>query len=133
MERRFIIIAAMLGFLGVALGAFGAHGLESTLEANGRLDTFETAARYHMYHALALVAVAWVYTQYPGQWVVRGGYLILAGTLIFSGSLYILAITDFGLMGAIAPIGGTALLAGWSCLGFAAWQSSTRSQHHSSV
>lgn len=122
MSRQFIIIAAVLGFFGVALGAFGAHGLEPTLEANGRMDTFNTAARYHMYHALALVGVAWLATRYPVRWVRWGGYLLFAGTVIFSGSLYVLAIADLGFMGAIAPIGGAALLAGWACIGWAAFR-----------
>jgi uncharacterized membrane protein YgdD (TMEM256/DUF423 family) len=120
MSRQFIVIAAVLGFFGVALGAFGAHGLEPTLEANGRMDTFNTAARYHMYHALALVGVAWLATRYPVRWVMWGGYLLFAGTIIFSGSLYVLAIADLSFMGAVAPIGGTALLAGWACIGWAA-------------
>lgn len=122
MTRQFLIIAAVLGFFGVALGAFGAHGLESTLEANGRTDTFETAARYHMYHALALIGVAWLAKQYPSRLMTWAGYLLTVGVLIFSGSLYILAVADLGIMGAIAPIGGTALLAGWGCIGYAAWQ-----------
>lgn len=121
MSRSFIIIAALLGATAVALGAFGAHGLESTLEANDRVDTFETAARYHMYGALALVAVAWMAGYLKHRLVIWGGYLIAGGTVIFSGSLYILAMADLGFMGAVAPIGGTALVAGWGCIGWAAW------------
>ena len=122
MTRIFIVIAAVLAFFGVALGAFGAHGLEATLTANGRADTFDTASQYHLFHALALIGVAWVSSRTPGRLVRWSGYLILAGTLIFSGSLYVLAIFDLGFMGAIAPIGGAALLAGWGCLGLAAWR-----------
>jgi len=122
MSRQFVLIAAILGFLGVAIGAFGAHGLESTLEENGRVDTFETASRYHMYHAIALLGVAWLASWQPSRWVRWGGILITVGTVIFSGSLYILAVADLGFMGAIAPIGGAALLAGWGCIGYAAWQ-----------
>lgn len=122
MTRNFILIAALLGATGVALGAFGAHGLESTLESNGRTDTFETASRYHMYHALALLGVAWLSSHLPGRWITWGGYLLTIGTVIFSGSLYILAIFDIGIMGAVAPIGGTSLIAGWSMVGIAAWQ-----------
>jgi uncharacterized membrane protein YgdD (TMEM256/DUF423 family) len=121
MARQFVVGAAVLGFLGVALGAFGAHGLEPTLEANGRLDTFATASRYHMYHALALVAVAWFNTHTPSRLARWSGYLLLAGTLVFSGSLYVLAVADLSIMGAVAPIGGALLLAGWGCLGLAAW------------
>jgi uncharacterized membrane protein YgdD (TMEM256/DUF423 family) len=123
MTRNFILIAVVFGFLGVALGAFGAHGLESTLEENGRIDTFETAAKYQMYHALAMLGVAWLTTQYSSVWIKRAGYLITAGTIIFAGSLYILAIADISFMGAIAPIGGTCLLAGWASIGLGVWKS----------
>ncbi|GAB4529163.1 MAG: DUF423 domain-containing protein [Anaerolineae bacterium] len=124
MTRTFIIIAAILGCTGVALGAFGAHGLQATLEANNRVDTFETASRYHMVHALALLGVAWLSTHIDGRWVRWGGWLLTAGTVIFSGSLYILAVADLGFMGAVAPIGGTALVIGWALLGWAAYTDS---------
>lgn len=126
MTRQFILLAAVQGFLGVALGAFGAHGLEATLEANNRVDTFQTANRYHMYHALALLAVAWMTTQYTGNTIAWAGYLLTAGTVIFSGSLYILAVFDLGVMGAVAPLGGVALLAGWAGVGITAWKNPSR-------
>jgi len=88
------------------------------------MDTFETASQYHLVHALALLAVGWFASQNSTRLVLWAGYLLIAGTLIFSGSLYILAIADLSFMGAIAPIGGTALLAGWACLGYAAWKAS---------
>lgn len=122
MARQWIMVAAGLGFLGVALGAFGAHGLQATLEANDRVGTFETASRYHMFHALALLAVAWLSTHTPTNWPRRAGLLLTAGTLIFSGSLYLLAVFDWGFMGAVAPVGGGLLLAGWTCVGLAGWQ-----------
>lgn len=124
-SRRLVLIASVLGFLGVALGAFGAHGLESTLEANGRMDTFGTASEYHMLHALALLAAAWLAAREgaPAIWARRAGLAFLLGTLLFSGSLYLLAILDVGIFGAIAPIGGTLLLIGWGCTGMAAWHS----------
>ena len=122
MSRTFTIAAAILGFLGVALGAFGAHGLETALVANGRTDTFETATRYLMYHALALLAVAWLEANASTQWPRRAGWLFIAGTIVFSGSLMVLAIFDLRLMGAIAPLGGVLLLGGWACVGLAAWQ-----------
>jgi len=125
MSRQFVLIAAVMGFLGVAIGAFGAHGLEATLEENGRTDTFETASSYHMYHALVMLGVAWLAAQMPSRWVRWAGYLLTAGTVIFSGSLYILAIADLSIMGAVAPIGGTALVLGWGCMGYAAWQHTT--------
>lgn len=122
MTRTFIILAAILGFTGVAIGAFGAHGLQPTLEANGRLVTFETANRYQMYHALALLAVAWLAQVIPGRLTNAAGYLLFAGAILFAGSLYVLAIFDMRIMGAVAPIGGTLLLIGWLCLGVAAWR-----------
>jgi uncharacterized membrane protein YgdD (TMEM256/DUF423 family) len=122
MQRRFIILAAVFGFLGVALGAFGAHGLQATLEANDHVDTFRTAVEYQMVHALVLIGAAWVSTRYPGKLIQWAGYLFAAGIILFSGSLYVLSLFDAGFMGAIAPLGGTALLAGWACLGFAAWR-----------
>lgn len=122
MTRNLILTAAIFGFLGVTLGAFGAHGLASTFEANGRADTFETANRYHMTHALALLAVAWMHTRLPSRYLRWAGWLFTAGILLFSGSLYVLAIFDLGIMGAVAPVGGVALLAAWVCVGIAAWQ-----------
>lgn len=118
MRQKFIMIAAMLGFFGVGLGAFGAHALESTLETNGREDTFHTATQYHLIHAVALFVDI-----YPDKRMVWAGYLFTVGVIFFSGSLYLLAIFDWGFMGAIAPIGGTAFLSGWVCIGLAAWNS----------
>src|SRR4051812_48135067 len=112
MTRTFIILAAILGFTGVAIGAFGAHGLQATLQANGRLDVFETANRYQMYHALAMFAAAWLAQRLPGRLTTAAGYLLFAGALIFAGSLYVLAIFDLRIMGAVAPIGGILLLIG---------------------
>ena len=123
MRRNFILIAAGLGFLGVALGAFGAHALDSTLESNGREDTFQTATQYHLIHTIALLIVAWLIDSYPDKLMAWAGYLFIGGVIFFSGSLYLLAIFDWGFMGAIAPIGGTALLGGWICMGVAAWRS----------
>lgn len=122
--KTLILIAAVLGFTGVALGAFGAHGLQSTLEANGRAGTFNTASEYHLIHALAILAAAWL-ASLDGSGTIlarRAGWVFLAGTLIFSGSLYLLAILDIGLFGATAPIGGILLLAGWGLLGWSAWR-----------
>jgi uncharacterized membrane protein YgdD (TMEM256/DUF423 family) len=122
MQHRFIILAALFGVSGVAIGAFGAHGLAPILEANGREATFQTATEYQMYHALALLGVAWVSTQWPGRFMQWAGYLFTAGIMLFSGSLYLLAILDIGVMGAIAPIGGGVLVAGWALLGWGTWR-----------
>jgi uncharacterized membrane protein YgdD (TMEM256/DUF423 family) len=113
-------MAALLAFIGVALGAFGAHGLAAVLEANGRESTFRTANQYHLIHALALIGVAWAGTVWPGTLVRWTGYLFLVGIVLFSGSLYLLAIFNLGFMGAVAPLGGAAFLAGWLCLAAAA-------------
>lgn len=122
MSRQFILLGIGFAFLGVAFGAFGAHALNSTLTANGRLETFETAVRYQMYHALALIAVAWLAEKWPVRLVRWAGWLFAAGILLFSGSLYILAIFNLRVMGAVTPLGGAAFLAGWACLGWTVWK-----------
>ena len=104
-------------FLGVAAGAFGAHGLSSYFAQYPNLEgTFETAVRYHIYHALALFAAAWAVTRWPTALATWSGYLFVVGILIFSGSLYLLVMTRIRGWGAITPIGGVAVLAGWVCL-----------------
>jgi uncharacterized membrane protein YgdD (TMEM256/DUF423 family) len=120
MEKLFFILAAILGGLGVALGAFGAHTLESRISRD-LLETFEIGVRYHFYHALALIAVVVAIGRWPGSNLpVIAGWFFIAGILIFSGSLYILALTGIRWLGAITPIGGVALIAGWVCLALAA-------------
>ena len=105
----------MAGFLGVALGAFAAHGLKATL-APEMLAVFETGVRYQMYHAFALFAAAWGWTRWQTRPFAIAGGLFVAGIVIFSGSLYLLAITETRWLGAITPLGGLAFLAGWLCL-----------------
>lgn len=117
-ERLFFGLGAASAFIAVALGAFAAHGLKARLGAD-LLATFEVGVRYHMFHALALLAVAWACTRWPGAPVVAAGWLFVAGTLLFSGSLYALALTGLRGLGIIAPLGGLALLAGWACLAWA--------------
>ena len=127
MARLFISLAAVFGFLGVALGAFGAHGLAAHFEAfPGSEDTFRTAAQYQMIHALALLGIGILETletqhAIPMQqrWLKYAGYLFTAGIVLFSGSLYLLSIFELRFMGAVAPLGGLALLGGWLCLGLA--------------
>ncbi len=121
MEKTFFAIGSAYGFLGVLLGAFAAHALKARLDANG-LATFEIGVRYQMYHALALLAVAWAHTRWPGVAVTASGWLFVAGVAVFSGSLYVLSVTGARWLGAITPIGGLALLAGWLCLAWAAWR-----------
>ncbi|MGH8665268.1 MAG: DUF423 domain-containing protein [Burkholderiales bacterium] len=103
------------------MGAFGAHALKAHLEAPA-LATFEVGVRYQMYHALALLAVAWVHDRWPSRLVQAAGWLFIAGTLVFSGSLYLLVLLGVSALGAITPFGGAALLAGWACLAIAAWR-----------
>jgi uncharacterized membrane protein YgdD (TMEM256/DUF423 family) len=106
-------LAAITGFLAVALGAFGAHGLKATLEANAQMQTWQTAAHYHLAHAIVLLVLALRTT--VARWTFT---LFGAGILIFSGSLYLLAVTNVRWLGAITPIGGLCLLAGWLTLAF---------------
>lgn len=105
--------AAILGFLGVALGAFGAHALKAILTANARMDDWRTATLYHLVHAAVLVAIS------LGERVPRvAWWLFTGGIVIFSGTLYALSITNIKWLGAITPIGGLALLGGWVALAF---------------
>lgn len=106
-----IRIAAVLGFLAVALGAFGAHGLKSVLEVHGRVGTWETAVLYHMVHAVVLLVIALAHPR--AVWAFR---CFTTGILIFSGTLYALCLTEYTRLGMITPIGGLFLLAGWGCL-----------------
>jgi uncharacterized membrane protein YgdD (TMEM256/DUF423 family) len=119
MERLFVTLGALSAGLAVALGAFAAHGLRGRLSAD-LLATFEVGARYQMYHALGLLAAGWATSRWPGGAVTAAGWLFLAGTLVFSGSLYLLSLTGQKWLGAITPIGGAALLAGWLALAWAA-------------
>ena len=113
---KYIVSAAAIA---VALGAFGAHALKARLPAD-LLAVFETGVRYQLTHALALLAVAWACTRWPGTAVNASGWLFVAGTVIFSGSLYALALTGVRWLGAVTPIGGVAWLAAWLCLAWAA-------------
>jgi len=114
-DRLFFALGSASALVAVATGAFGAHGLRARLSPD-LLAVFETAARYQMYHALALLAVGWAVTRWPGAWPVRAGWLFAVGTLLFSGSLYALALSGMRWLGAVTPLGGLAFLAGWTCL-----------------
>ena len=121
MERVFLTAGAVSAFIAVAAGAFGVHGLRGHLSVE-MLDTFEVGARYQMYHALALVVVAWAQTRWPGSVTITAGWLFIIGTVLFSGSLYILSLTGVRWLGAITPFGGLAFLAGWLCLAWSVWR-----------
>ncbi len=120
MNRTFLMLGAVAGGIGVALGAFGAHGLRGRLSPE-MLDVFETGVRYHLYHALALLAMASVAARLEASHsLAAAGWLFVAGIVLFSGSLYLLALTGIRSLGAITPFGGVAFLLGWTCLVIAA-------------
>ena len=123
MDRLFFALGALGGLTAVALGAFAAHALKGKLTAE-LFDVFEVGARYHMYHALALLGVAWATTRWPGSATTWAGWLFVAGIVLFSGSLYALALTGMRPLGAITPLGGVCFLAAWVALGWAAWSAS---------
>lgn len=119
MDSRFATIGALSGASAVVAGAFGAHALRTRLDPS-LLEVFETAARYQMYHALALLASAWFVGHKAGSAARLSAWAFVVGTVIFSGSLYALALTGVRALGAITPIGGVAFIAGWVCLALAA-------------
>jgi uncharacterized membrane protein YgdD (TMEM256/DUF423 family) len=141
MVRHFLILASVLGFIGVAAGTFGAHGLEEIIKSNGAAETFareatpqskqdatqrllenfNTGVRYNMYHALALLAVAWISAhtrEYRHKSPTVAGWAFVIGVILFSGSLYVMAVTGLRWLGMITPIGGVSFLIGWTMLGF---------------
>jgi uncharacterized membrane protein YgdD (TMEM256/DUF423 family) len=119
MDRLFFSLGAWSALLSVGAGAFGAHALRTRLSAE-YLAVFETAARYQMYHALGLLAVAWAVSRWPGGMAQWAGWLFVLGTVLFSGSLYALALTGTRWLGAVTPLGGVAFLLGWLCLALSA-------------
>jgi len=119
MDRTFLLVGALAGFTGVALGAFGAHGLRARLSPD-MLAVFETGVRYHLIHALAVLAVASVLAHGGGWLFATAGWCFAAGIVLFSGSLYVLALTGITTFGMVTPIGGLFFLAGWACLAVAA-------------
>lgn len=121
MSRLFLMLGAGSAAIAVAAGAFGAHALRARLDAR-LLETFETGARYQMYHALALLAVAWAVERAGAglTLAVTAGWLFVVGTVLFSGSLYALALSGVRGLGAITPLGGACFIAGWVCLALSA-------------
>jgi uncharacterized membrane protein YgdD (TMEM256/DUF423 family) len=119
-DKFLTILGAVLGALGVTAGAFGAHALKARL-APEMLAVFETAVRYHLIHALALLAVAWAATRWESRAIPAAGWLFTAGIVFFSGSLYALALSGMRGLGAITPVGGVAFIAGWLALAYGAW------------
>jgi len=117
----FAVLGAVSAFVAVAAGAFGAHALRARLTPD-LLAVFETGARYQMYHALALFAVAWATGRFPHGAIGAAGWLFVAGTVIFSGSLYALALSGVRALGAVTPLGGVCFLAGWLMLAWGIWR-----------
>jgi uncharacterized membrane protein YgdD (TMEM256/DUF423 family) len=116
MDTTFLLVGSLLGFLGVAAGAFGAHGLRSRLSTD-MLAVFETAVRYQMYHVFALLIVAAAIGRLgDARLLSLAGWFFVAGIFLFSGSLYALALSGVTMLGAITPLGGLAFLIGWACL-----------------
>lgn len=121
MSSLLCLLGAVFGLLSVALGAFGSHGLKAVL-TDGMLAIFETGARYQMYHALALIAVGWIGRSARNSWLSAAGWSFVAGIVLFSGSLYVLALTGTRWLGAITPLGGLAFVAGWAALAIGLWK-----------
>lgn len=121
MDRLFFALGALSAGLGVALGAFGAHALKARLSPD-MLAVWETGVRYQLVHALGLLAVAWALARWPGSAVQASGWLFVAGTLLFSGSLYALALSGVRGLGAVTPLGGAAWIVGWALLAWGAWR-----------
>ncbi|HLA64833.1 MAG TPA: DUF423 domain-containing protein [Rhodothermales bacterium] len=117
--RALLVVGALSGALAVAAGAFGAHALAASVSPE-RLATFRTGASYHLIHALATVAVALVAAHVPGRVVRAAGWLFVAGTVLFAGSLYLLVLLDVPMLGAVTPLGGVAFIAGWLALAYGA-------------
>jgi uncharacterized membrane protein YgdD (TMEM256/DUF423 family) len=126
MAKSWIIMASLSAFIGVMMGSFGAHGFKDRLTAGNSLDIFEVAVRYQMYHALGLLAVGLLADRWAGTSLTVAGWSFFIGIIIFSGSLYLLALIGRGQgydwLGAITPIGGVGFLAGWIALAVAAWR-----------
>ena len=125
MDRFFFLSGAVAAFIAVALGAFGAHSLKTKLSAD-MLNIFEIGVRYQMYHALGLIAVAWATTRWPEANLNAAGWAFIVGIIVFSGSLYLLSATDIRWLGAITPIGGVMLIAGWAVIATNLWSPGSR-------
>jgi len=116
MNKSLLLAGSVFGLLTVVIGAFGAHALQATLLANGRVDTFETAVQYQGIHALALLIIGLLSEKIDSSKIVYAGFTMVIGILIFSGSLYTLSLTNMTFLGAITPIGGLFMILGWILL-----------------
>lgn len=120
MDRLFFVVGCLSAAVAVTLGAFGAHGLRGRLVPD-MLMTFEIGVRYQTYHALGLLAVGLALSRWPSSALALAGWLFIAGTVVFSGSLYVLALSGQRWLGAVTPVGGAAFIAGWIVLAWAVW------------
>jgi len=116
MHKRILLAGALSSLASVAIGAFGAHGLQSILELNQRMDTFETAVLYQMFHTLGLLFLGLWESKKPSKLIAYSAFLFVMGIMLFSGSLYILSITNVTWLGAITPFGGLSFMAGWTII-----------------
>ncbi|NKB68560.1 MAG: DUF423 domain-containing protein [Candidatus Latescibacteria bacterium] len=114
-DRLFLVLGSLSAGLAVVIGAFGGHILKQRLSPE-MWTVFEVGARYHFFHALGLLAVAWANGRWPCKWTAAAGWCLVAGTALFSGSLYLLAMTGQSWLGAITPVGGAVFIIGWLCL-----------------
>jgi uncharacterized membrane protein YgdD (TMEM256/DUF423 family) len=122
MAKLFITLASLSGMLAVVFGAFGAHALKGKLDDQA-LKVFETAVQYHFYHTVALLVVGVIALNQPQTMLLKSsGWLFVIGILVFSGSLYLLSLTGVRWLGAVTPLGGLALIAGWACLAATGWK-----------
>ncbi len=124
---RWVLYGAISGFLGVAFGAFGAHGLASQVDARA-LEVFETGARYQMFHSLALLALGALENGKRSRGTTVAGWAFVAGIVVFSGSLYLLAVTGQRWLGAVTPLGGISFMVGWIALAYTAFSGAKRKQ-----
>lgn len=122
MVKLVLLFSAISGVLSVGLGAFGAHALKGRLESFGNLATFQTAVQYQFYHTLALLFIGLFMSRFPSQSLNTSAYCMMAGMVIFSGSLYILSIFNIKWLGAVTPLGGLGLIVGWAFLAVAIWR-----------
>jgi len=122
MDKTFAGLGAILAAVAVGLGAFGAHGLKGKISEHF-LEVYQVGVLYHLVHALALIAVAWGWSRWPGRPMELAGWLFVVGITLFSGSLYVLATTGWTRLGMITPLGGIALIAGWLFFAAGAWKS----------
>ncbi|HEX7749943.1 MAG TPA: DUF423 domain-containing protein [Bordetella sp.] len=121
-DRSLSALAALCMLVGVAAGAFGAHGLKGRIDAE-MLGVWQTGVQYHLVHALGLFAVAWLRARHPqARLLPAAGWLMFAGIVLFSGSLYVLALTGIRWFGAVTPLGGLAFLLAWAMTAWAAWR-----------